>query len=71
MNMQRGRFKWMAWWYAALAIGFALLAAVHVLSRDTFWGIAVRVTIACGFALLSFAEFRGKKVGGHKPKSSG
>ena len=57
----------MAWWYAALALGFTLLAGVHIVSGDKFWSIAIRLVIACGFGLLSFAEFRGTSAN-RRPK---
>ena len=47
-----------AWWYLAIAIGFGLLAADHILVRDKPWLIAVRFVIAAGFGLLAYGEFR-------------
>ncbi len=58
--MQRNGFRWMAWWYAAIAIGFALLALDHLMIRDTWWLIGIRFVIALGFGLLSLMEFRAK-----------
>ncbi|HTU46802.1 MAG TPA: hypothetical protein VMF91_17170 [Bryobacteraceae bacterium] len=62
--MQPKRIRWMAWWYSAIAIGFALLAVDHILTRDKAWLILVRVAIAAGFGFLAYMEFRSK---GRKP----
>jgi len=48
----------LAWWYMALAIGFALLAADHILLRDKPVLVVIRLVIAAGFGLLSYSEFR-------------
>ena len=53
--------SWLAWWYLAIAIGFALLALDHVITHDRPLGIVVRLIIAVGFGLLSFMEFTAKK----------
>jgi hypothetical protein len=58
--MEQKRIRWMAWWYTAIAIGFALLAADHIVTGDKAWLIAVRVVIAAGFGFLAYMEFRGK-----------
>ena len=50
----------MAWWYVAIAIGFALLAIDHILLGDKPWLIGVRVVIAAGFGLLAYMEFHAK-----------
>jgi hypothetical protein len=50
----------MAWWYCAIAIGFALLAVDHIISRDKAWQIGVRLVIAAGFGFLSWMEFHAK-----------
>lgn len=60
MGMEPKRIRWMAWWYTAIAIGFALLAADHIVTGDKAWLIAVRVVIAAGFGFLAYLEFRGK-----------
>lgn len=57
--MQRKRARWMAWWYLAIAAGFALLAIDHIVMGDRPWLIAIRVIIAAGFGLLAYMEFRG------------
>jgi hypothetical protein len=58
--MLRG-FHWMAWWYAAIGIGFCLLAIQHLLTGDKLWLVGVRIVIALGFGLLSLMEFKTKK----------
>lgn len=50
----------MAWWYSAIALGFALLAIDHAITGDKPWLIGVRVVIALGFGTLAFMEFRTK-----------
>ena len=47
----------MAWWYSAIAIGFALLAIDHMITGDKAWLIGVRAAIAAGFSLLAYMEF--------------
>jgi hypothetical protein len=53
--------KWMAWWYLAIAAGFALLAIVHIVNRGKPWLIGIRLVIAAGFAFLASMEFRARK----------
>jgi hypothetical protein len=60
MGMEPKRIRWMAWWYTAIAIGFALLAIDHIVTRDKPWLIAVRAVIAAGFGFLAYMEFRSK-----------
>jgi hypothetical protein len=55
--MERKRVRWMAWWYSAIAIGFALLAIDHLVVGDKAWLIGVRIIIAAGFGLLAYMEF--------------
>jgi hypothetical protein len=57
----RRRFEWMAWWYAAIGVGFALLAVEHLITGDKLWLVGVRIILALGFALLSLMEFKAKK----------
>ena len=57
--MQRGRFRWFGWWYAAIAVGFALLAANRALVGEKLWLVGVRVVISLGFGLLAYMEFAG------------
>jgi hypothetical protein len=52
---------WLAWWYLTIAVGFALLALSHLITRDRPLGIAVRLIIAAGFGVLSYMEFTVKK----------
>lgn len=56
--MRRRRSRLLAWWYVAIAIGFALLAIVHAIFGDKLWLIAIRVVLALGFATLAAFEFR-------------
>jgi hypothetical protein len=58
--MKRGRFRWSAWWYAAIALGFLLLAVSRAIQGDKPWLVALRVVIAAGFAALALFEFRAK-----------
>jgi hypothetical protein len=58
--MGRGRFRWSAWWYAAIALGFLLLAVSRAIQGDKLWLVALRVIIAAGFAILAVFEFRAK-----------
>ena len=51
----------MAWWYAAICIGFALLTVVHLLAGDKLWLVGVRAVLALGFGLLAFMEFNTRK----------
>ncbi|MGA8028066.1 MAG: hypothetical protein WB992_13060 [Bryobacteraceae bacterium] len=55
--MRRNGIRWMGWWYCAIAVGFMLLAANHIVTRDRPWLIGVRLVIALGFAWLAFMEF--------------
>lgn len=57
----RQRFQWMAWWYAAIGIGFALLAVHHLVIGDKLWWVALRVVLALGFGVLALMEFKAKK----------
>jgi hypothetical protein len=56
----RKRF-WIGWWYATIAIGFTLLALVHIIQRDQWWSIVLRLIIAAGFGLLAYAELSRKR----------
>ncbi|MBV9158165.1 MAG: hypothetical protein JO097_18010 [Acidobacteriaceae bacterium] len=56
----RSKFRWMAWWYSAIAIGFALLAIDHLVTGDKAWLIGVRLVIAAGFGFLALMEFRAR-----------
>lgn len=58
--MRRLNSRWMAWWYAAIALGFALLAINRAIVGEKLWLIGVRVVIALGFAVLALMEFRTK-----------
>lgn len=50
----------MAWWYTAIAVGFALLAIDHLVTGDKLWLVGIRAVIAGGFAFLAYTEFRAK-----------
>ncbi len=60
LGMRQTGIQWMAWWYCAIAIGFALLGIEHMLTGDKAWLIGVRFVIAAGFGLLGWMEFHGK-----------
>jgi hypothetical protein len=62
--MERGRFRWSAWWYTAISVGFLLLAASRAIQGDKLWLVALRVVIAAGFAVLALFEFRAKDRNG-------
>jgi hypothetical protein len=55
--MRRLSSRWLAWWYLTIALGFLLLAARYALLGEKWWFVGLRVIIAGGFALLSYAEF--------------
>ncbi len=60
-DMRRNVSRWMAWWYGAIAVGFALLAIDHIVVGDKPWLIAVRFIIAAGFAFLALFELRARR----------
>lgn len=51
----------MAWWYAAIGVGFALLAVDHLVTGDKLWLVGVRLIIGVGFGFLALMEFKAKK----------
>lgn len=51
----------MAWWYAAIGVGFALLAVDHLVTGDKLWLVGVRLIIGVGFGSLALMEFKAKK----------
>ena len=57
----RRSFAWMAWWYAAIGVGFALLAVDHLVTGDKLWLVGVRLIIGVGFGSLALMEFKAKK----------
>ncbi|HXF13009.1 MAG TPA: hypothetical protein VN517_07640 [Terriglobales bacterium] len=57
--MRRLPSRWLAWWYLTIALGFLLLAARYALLGEKWWFVGLRVILAAGFAILSYAEFRG------------
>jgi hypothetical protein len=58
--MKASGFRWTAWWYAAIALGFVLLAINRAIVGEKLWLIVIRVVIATGFAILAAFEFVGK-----------
>ena len=58
--MRREGFRWSAWWYAAIALGFVLLAVNRAIAGDRPWLVGLRLVIAAGFAVLAAFEFRAK-----------
>ena len=58
--MRREGFPWSAWWYAAIALGFVLLAVNRAIAGDRPWLVGLRLVIAAGFAVLAAFEFRAK-----------
>jgi hypothetical protein len=58
--MVRGRFRWYAWWYSAISLGFLLLAVNSAVVGDRVWLTLIRLVIAAGFAILAAFEFRAK-----------
>jgi len=55
---KRLRTKLFAWWYFAIAAGFALLAINRLLVGERMWLIILRFAIALGFLLLGYATLR-------------
>ncbi len=53
--------RWLAWWYLAIAGGFAALALDHLLLHDAAWLIGLRVVLSAGFGFLAWMEFRTRK----------
>ena len=52
--------KLLAWWYATIALAFALLAVDRLLRGQAAWLIGVRFVISAGFGALAIMEFRGR-----------
>ena len=59
--MEFSRFRWMAWWYAAISVAFLLLAIGRAITGEKLWLIVVRLIISAGFAILAAFEFKGKR----------
>jgi hypothetical protein len=57
----RSSFRWFAWWYCSIALGFVLLAIYRGLAGEARWLIGIRIVIAAGFAALAAMEFRKKE----------
>ena len=47
-------------WYLAISLGFALLALSTSIRGTRWWGVAIRVAIALGFAWLAWNNLRKK-----------
>lgn len=54
---QRGNI-WFAWWYAAISLGFVLLAINWAINGERAWLVGLRLVIAAGFGVLAAFEFR-------------
>ena len=50
--------KQWGWWYLSIALGFLLLAVVHVLQGAGVGAVALRIAVSVGFALLGWMQFR-------------
>ena len=61
MTRKRPSRRLFAWWYLALAIGFALLGIVYIILHDRPLLIGLRFILAAGFGFLSWWEFSSKK----------
>jgi hypothetical protein len=59
--MRLSGFRWMAWWYTAIAVAFLLLAISRAIIGDKPWLIGVRLVISAGFAILAAFEFKAKR----------
>lgn len=59
--MKFSGFRWMAWWYAAIAVAFLLLAMSRAMTGEKLWLIGVRLIISVGFAILAVFEFKAKR----------
>jgi hypothetical protein len=53
-----GRTRWFGWWYAAIAVGFILLAVNRLVIGYRDWTIPLRFVIAAGFLALAWIHFR-------------
>jgi len=61
--MIRLHYRWFAWWYLCIALGFLLLALARALQGERPWLIVLRIVIALGFGALAFMEFRTRRRG--------
>ena len=50
--------KYWGWWYVTIGIGFLLLAIVNTMRGASLAGIAIRIFIAIGIAILGLIQFR-------------
>ncbi len=56
--MRGSRSSGYGWWYLSIGVCFLLLAIVHVLQGATLAGIALRLGVAAGFAILGWMQLR-------------
>ncbi len=54
----RFQSKYWGWWYVSIALGFLLLAAVHLIQGAGWQDVTLRVGVAAGFALLGWMQIR-------------
>ena len=59
--MDGSSFRWTAWWYFAIALGFLLLAVNRAILGERPALVGVRLVIALGFGALSALEFRARR----------
>jgi hypothetical protein len=58
--MYQNRFRWFAWWYLTISLGFVLLAVNRAIAGEKAWLIGIRLIISAGFAVLALMEFKAK-----------
>ena len=59
--MRLSGFRWMAWWYAAIAVAFLLLAISRAITGEKPWLVGVRLIISAGFTILAIFEFKARR----------
>ncbi|MBV9225139.1 MAG: hypothetical protein JOY85_13985 [Acidobacteriaceae bacterium] len=59
--MRLSGFRWMAWWYSAIAVAFLLLAISRAIAGEKLWLIGIRLVISVGFAILAAFEFKASR----------
>ncbi len=57
--MEWNRSRLFAYWYAAIGLGFVLLAVQRILVGGIAWMIVLRFVIAGGFFTLAWMQWRG------------
>jgi hypothetical protein len=58
---EKVKTRFYVWWYLCIAAGFLLLAIRQVIAGGEPWGVAVRVIISAGFALLAYVTAKGPR----------